>query len=76
MIDTTGPIDLVYSSGGPRIVRTSGAIGKVKTRSDTGGRVSVRKLRLSRTSIHSSLKEDLKYRSYKKRVQSLLTDAP
>ena len=78
MIDTTGSIDLTYSSGRPRIVRTPRAIGKVKTRVDISGRVSVRKLArelfVFRTSIHRSLKEDLKYRCYKKRVQLFLTD--
>ena len=39
------------------------------------GRVLVRQLRVSRTSIHRILKKDLKYRPYKKRVQPILTDA-
>ena len=39
MIDTTGSIDLGYSSGRPRIVRTPGAFKKVKTRADAKRRV-------------------------------------
>ncbi|CAM4792051.1 unnamed protein product [Rotaria magnacalcarata] len=79
MIDTIGSIDLTYSTGRPRIVRTPGAIEKVKNRADAGGRVSIRKLardlRISRTSIHRILKKDLKYNAYKKKVQPFLTDA-
>ena len=79
MIDTTGSIDLVYSSGHPRTVRTPEAIKNVKLRADTKGRVSVRKLarelHISRTSIRRTLKEDLKYCAYKKIVQPFLSDA-
>ena len=79
IIDTTGSIDLAYSSGRPRNVRTPGAIKKVKTRVDAKGRASVRKLarelQNSRISIHRILKEDLKYCAYKKIVQPFLTDA-
>ena len=46
MIDTTCSIDLAYPSGRPCIVRTPGAIGKVKTWANANGRVSVRKLHL------------------------------
>ena len=79
MIDTTGSIDLVYSSGHPCTVRTPEAIKKVKVRADAKGRVSVRKLarelHISPTSIHRILKENLKYCAYKKIVQPFLTDA-
>ena len=79
MIDTTGSIDLVYSSGRPRTVRTPEAIKNVKVRADAKDRVSVRKLarelHISRTSIHRILKEDLKYCAYKKIVPPVLTDA-
>ena len=79
MIDITGSIDLVYLSGRPRTVQTPEAIKKVKVRADAKGRVSVRKpareLRISHTSIHRILKEDLKYCVYKKIVQLFLTNA-
>ena len=79
MIDTTVPIDRVYSSGRPSIVRMPGTIKKVKVRADVKGRASVRKLtrelHISRTIIHRILKEDLKYCAYKKIVQPFLTDA-
>ena len=76
MIDTIDSIDSVYSSGRSRIVRTPGAIGKVKTWAYTSGRVSVLKNCSSPgTSIQRILKKDLEYRSYTKRVQFFLTDA-
>ena len=79
MIDTIGSIDLAYSSGGPRIVRIPEAIGKVNTQVDASERVSVRKLgrelRVSPTNIHRILEKELKYHSYKKRIQSFLTGA-
>ena len=79
MIDTSGSVDLAYSSGRSRIVRTSGEIKKVKARTDAKGRVTVRKLarelHISLTSIHKILKEDPKYCSYKKIVQPFLIGA-
>ena len=79
LIGITVSIDLAYSSGRLRIVRTPGTIKKVKARADGKGRVSVRKLarelHISRTSIHRILKEDLKYCAYKKIVQPFLIDA-
>ena len=79
MIDTTGSIDLACSSDRSCIVRTLGAIKKVKALADGKGRVSVRKmateLHISRTSIHRILKEDLKYCAYKKIVQPFHIDA-
>ena len=79
MIDTTGSIDLAYAFGRLCIVRTPGAIKKVKTRANAKDRVSVRKLarelHISSTSIHKILEEDLKYCAYKKIVQPFLTDA-
>ena len=78
MKDTNGSIDLVYSSGRPRTIRTPEAIKKVKVRADAKGRVSVRKLarelHISRTTIHRILKEDLKYCACKKIVQLFPTD--
>ena len=79
MIDTIDSIDLVYSSGRSCISQTPEAIQKVESGENANGRVSVRKLaielRIYRTSIHRTLKQDLKCRNYKRRVQLFLTDA-
>ena len=79
LIDTIVSIDLAYLSRRPCLVRTSGAIGKIKVPADASGRTSfiklARKLRVSRTSVHRISKEDLNYRCYKKRIQSFLMDA-
>ena len=78
MVGETGAINLSHSSGRPRIIRTKAMIKKVKTRMKRKRRVSIRKLaselNISNGSVVRILKQDLGYRSYKKRVEPALTD--
>ena len=78
MVRETGTINLSYSLDRPRIIRTKGMIQKVKKRMKHKKRVSVRKLAgeldISNGSVVRILKQDLGYRSYQKRVESVLTD--
>ena len=64
--------------GRPRIIRTKGMIEKVRTRMKRKKKVSIRKLAgeldISNGSVVRILKQDLGYRSYKKRVEPVLTD--
>ena len=78
MVRETSTINLSYSLARPRIIRTKGMIQKVRKRMKRKKRVSVRKLAgeldISNGSVVRILKQDLGYRSYKKRVQPALTD--
>jgi transposase len=78
MVNDTGSINLSYSTGRPRMIRTKGMIQKVKNRINRKKRVSIRKLaselNISNGSVVRILKQDLGYRSYKKRVEPALTD--
>lgn len=78
MVRETGSITSSYSQGRPRIIRTKGMIQKVKTRMQRKKKVSIRKLaselNISNGSVSRILKQDLGYRSYKKRVEPALTD--
>lgn len=78
MVKETGSISLAHPLGRPRIIRTKGMIQKVKNRMKRKKRVSIRKLAneldISNTSVVRILKQDLGYRSYKKRVEPALTD--
>ena len=65
MIDTTGSLDLPYSSDRPNAWSNWKDSGRCQWNS-----LGSRKLRLSQTILN----EDLKYRSYKNRVQPFLTD--
>ena len=78
MVNDTGSISSSYSPGRPRIIRTKGMIQKVKSRMNRKKKVSIRKLAneldISNMSVVRILKQDLGYRSYKKRVEPALTD--
>ena len=78
MVKETGTINLSHSLGRPHIIRTKGMIQKVRKRMKRKKRVSVRKLAgeldISNGSVVRILKQDLLYRSYKKRVQPTITD--
>jgi transposase len=78
MMSETGSISLSHSPGRPRIIRTKGMIQKVKNRMKRKKRVSIRKfaneLDISNSSVVRIWKQDLGYRSYKKRVEPALTD--
>ena len=78
MVRETGTINLSHSLGRPRIIRTKGVIQKVKKRMKRKKTVSIRKLAveldISNGSVVRILKQDLGYRSYKKRVESAHTD--
>ena len=78
MVRETGTINLSHSLGRPRIIRTKEMIQKVRKRMKRKKRVSVRKLAdeldISNGSVVRILKQDLGYRSYKKRVEPALTD--
>ena len=77
MARRAGSINLLHSPGRPRIIRTKGMIQKVKNRMKRK-KVSIRKLanelNISKGSIVRNLKQNLGYRSYKKRVEPALTD--
>jgi hypothetical protein len=79
MIDQTGSINISSPPGCPRLIRTPGAIQKVKNRTKRKKRLSVRKLsndlNISQISINRILKIDLGYRPYKKIIEPFLTDA-
>ena len=78
MVRETGTINLSHFLGRPRIIRTKGMIQKVKKRMKRKKRVSIRKsageLDISNGSVVGILKQDLGYRSYKKKVEPALTD--
>ena len=79
MVRETRTINLSHSLGRLRIIRTKGIIQKVRKRmKGKRTRVSIRKLAseldISNGSVVRILKQDLGYRSYKKRVQPALTD--
>ena len=78
MIKENGNIELLNSPGRPRIVRTPGAIRKVKDRVMRRRRVSVRILSsepdMSSTSVHMILRDDLVYRPYITIIKTALTD--
>ena len=73
MVRETGTINLSHSLGRPRIITTKGMIQKVRKRMKRKKKVSVRKLvdelDISNGSFVRILKQDLGYRSYKKRVE-------
>ena len=77
MVRETGTINLSHSLGRPRIIRIKGMIQKMKKRMKRK-KVSVQKLAgeldISNGSVVRILKQDLGYRSYKKRVEPALTD--
>ena len=78
MVRETGTINLSHSLDRSRIIRTKGMIQKVKKRMKCKKKVSIRKLPseldISNGSVVRILKQDLGYRSYKKRVEPALTD--
>ena len=78
MINNTGSIELSHSSGRPRIARTKANISKAKWRLDHNKRVSTRRLaaeiKISKTSAHRILREDLGCFPYKKIKQPKLTN--
>ena len=78
MIRSTGSIELSASPGGPRLVRTPGAIGKVKDRLKRNRPISTRMLSrdlgISRTIVQRILKEDLVLKPYKKISEPLVTE--
>ena len=78
MVRETGTINLFHSLGRPCIFRTKGMIQKVRKRMKRKKRVSVRKLTgeldISNGSVVRILKQDQRYRSYKKTVEPALTD--
>ena len=77
MVRETGTINLSHSLGRPRIIRTKGMIEKMKKRMKCKKRISIRKLAgeldISNRSVVRILKQNLGYRSYKKRVRPALT---
>jgi len=78
MMNETGSINLSYSTGRPRMIRTKGMIQKVKNQMNRKKQVSIRKLAseldISNGSVFRILKQDLGYRSYKKRAEPALTN--
>jgi transposase len=78
MMKNTGSINLSYSHGRPRTVRTKSNISKVKSRLAHKKRVSKRRLaaemNISRRSAQRILREDLGCFPYKKIKQPKLTD--
>ena len=74
MVNETGCINLSYSTGRPRMIRTKGMIQKVKNQMNRKKRVSIRKLAseldISNESVFRILKQDLGYRSYKKKSRA------
>ena len=78
MVRETGTINLSHSLARPRIIRTKGMIQKVRKPMKRKKRVPVRKLAgeldISNGYVVRILKQDLGYRSYKKRVEPALTD--
>ena len=78
MVREPGSINLSRSLSRLRIITTKGIIQKVRKRMKGKKRVSVRKLAgeldISNGSLVRILKQDLGYRSCKKRVQPALTD--
>ncbi|CAF1539176.1 unnamed protein product, partial [Didymodactylos carnosus] len=79
MIRDTGTIQLSYPPGRSRVVHTSAAIQKVKSRLRRKKNVSVRKLsrelNISRRTVGRILKNDLKCHPYKKIIEPKLTDS-
>ncbi|CAF1254278.1 unnamed protein product [Didymodactylos carnosus] len=79
MIRDTGTIQLSCPPGRSRVVRTSAAIQKVKSRLRRKKNVSVRKLsrelNISRRTVGRILKNDLKCHPYKKIIEPKLTDS-
>ena len=78
MMNTAGSITLSSPPGCPRMVRTKAAIVKVKNCLNQKKRVSARKLakemNTSRRSIQRIFRTDLGWKSYKKTIQSKLTN--
>ena len=78
MIRDTGKITLFKSTGRLRTVRTAANIRKVKHRHDRlqvfSCRKTARDLRISRTSAERILKNDLKLKSYRIKVQKKISD--
>ena len=78
MIRNTGKITLFKSTGRLRTVRTAANIRKVKHRHDRLQVFSCRKiardLRISRTSAQTILKDDLKLKSYRIKVQPKISE--
>ena len=78
MIRNTAKITLFKSAGRLRIVRTAANIRKVKHRHDRLQVFSCRKiardLRISRTSAQRILKDDLKLKSYRIKVQPKVSE--
>ena len=78
MARETGTINLSHSLSRPRIIRAKGMIRKVKKRMKRQKRESIRKLAgeldIANGSVVRILKQDLGYRSYKKRIEPTLTD--
>ncbi len=77
MINNTGSISLSSSPGRPRTDRIKSNVSKVKKRLDRKKRVSTRRLgagmKISKSSVHRILREDLGYFPYKKTKQPKLT---
>ncbi len=77
-IKSIGSINMSYSSGCPRTIRTKANILKVKSRLGQKRRVSTRRLaaemKISSISAHRILRDDLDCFPYKKIKQPKLTD--
>ena len=77
-IHENGSINLFKSPSRPRIIRTKGAIEKVKTLLNRRNLVSSRKrahqLGISQSSVQRILKNDLKLQTYKVYNEPMLTD--
>ena len=77
-IRESGSINLSKLPGSPRIIRTRGAIEKVKTPSNQRNLVSSRKLArelgISRSSVQGILRNNLKIQAYKMQNEPMPTD--
>lgn len=76
MVRETGCIISFHSQGHTRIIRAKEMIQKIKNRLKRKTEVSIRKLvselNISNESVVRMLKQDLGYRSHKKRVEDML----
>ena len=74
MIRDTGKITLFKSTGRLRTVRTAANIRKMKHRHDFSCRKIARDLKISCTSAQRILKDDLKLKSYRIKVQPKISE--
>lgn len=77
MLRDTGSIELLKTSGAPRLARTSKVIQKVKhklTQNQVSARGLAKEMGISKSSAHRILREDLKLYAYKMVIVPKLTD--